>query len=278
MLLLLLELLAKFLQLLLRLLIFLALLLLLLPLVRLPVLLVDGPGEVLQIELLLVILPPRALLGRQRLRGQLLLLLLALVAVALAKKASVSSTPSFCHGLDCPAYTTVSSNATANVEIRDYSNATGTWASVNVSSMDYTSAVSAGFMKLFKYIQGANVGNHTVEMAAPVLVEVIPGAGPTCNSTFIVSFFTPFADQANPPVPNANGVFITRDRYTGLFAVTEFSGFANSYQTDIAPHAAAVYSYLQAQKLKFDPTVIFAGYDSPFRVIDRHNEVWIRLI
>lgn len=56
-----------------------------------------------------------------------LLLLLALVAVALAKKASVSSTPSFCHGLYCPAYTTVSSNTTANVEIRDYSNATGTW-------------------------------------------------------------------------------------------------------------------------------------------------------
>lgn len=111
-----------------------------------------------------------------------LLCLVALAALALA-----SSTPSFCHGLNCPAYSVVSTNATANVEIRDYSNSTGTWvrapsmsimidsplqASVNITGMDYTTAISEGFMKLFKYIQGANVGNHSVEMAAPVLVEV----------------------------------------------------------------------------------------------------------
>lgn len=52
-----------------------------------------------------------------------LLCLVALAALALAG----SSAPSFCHGLNCPAYTVVSTNVTANVEIRDYSNSTGTW-------------------------------------------------------------------------------------------------------------------------------------------------------
>uniref|UniRef100_A0A8C4Y148 Uncharacterized protein n=1 Tax=Gopherus evgoodei TaxID=1825980 RepID=A0A8C4Y148_9SAUR len=42
-----------------------------------------------------------------------------------------------------------------------------------VKSMDYDSAVSTGFMKLFNYIQGMKI-----EMTAPVTFHVEPGAGP----------------------------------------------------------------------------------------------------
>ena len=46
-------------------------------------------------------------------------------------------------------------------------------------------------------------------MAAPVITRVIPGAGPACESNFTISFFVPFAVQANPPKPTKDDVFIS---------------------------------------------------------------------
>uniref|UniRef100_A0A452HW11 Uncharacterized protein n=1 Tax=Gopherus agassizii TaxID=38772 RepID=A0A452HW11_9SAUR len=60
------------------------------------------------------------------------------------------------------------------------------WVATPVKSMDYDSAVSTGFMKLFNYIQGMKI-----EMTAPVTFHVEPGAGPFCESTITVSFYIP---------------------------------------------------------------------------------------
>jgi hypothetical protein len=38
-------------------------------------------------------------------------------------------------------------------------------------------------------------------MTTPVVVEVLPGAGPFCDSFFTVSFMVPFKYQPNPPRP-----------------------------------------------------------------------------
>ena len=50
-------------------------------------------------------------------------------------------------------------------------------------------------MRLFKYISGSNKQNQKVKMAAPVLTKIIPGQGPTCETSFEIKFFTPFKFQ-----------------------------------------------------------------------------------
>lgn len=48
-----------------------------------------------------------------------------------------------------------------------------------------------------------------VPMTAPVTTRVIPAPGPACKNNFTVSFFVPFADQDNPPMPSNDTVFIS---------------------------------------------------------------------
>lgn len=49
--------------------------------------------------------------------------------------------------------------------------------------------------KLFGYISGGNAANAKIDMTAPVLTKVEPGQGPTCESTFTVSFYNPYKYQ-----------------------------------------------------------------------------------
>eukprot|EP00544_Gedaniella_sp_CCMP2646_P000026 CAMPEP_0202503894 /NCGR_PEP_ID=MMETSP1361-20130828/43078_1 /ASSEMBLY_ACC=CAM_ASM_000849 /TAXON_ID=210615 /ORGANISM="Staurosira complex sp., Strain CCMP2646" /LENGTH=87 /DNA_ID=CAMNT_0049137257 /DNA_START=114 /DNA_END=373 /DNA_ORIENTATION=- len=84
-----------------------------------------------------------------------------------------AGSPPFCNNLDCPVYTVVTK--TAQYEIRKY--APSVWSSTNVTSVDsYNDATREGFQRLFKYISGANTNGTKVPMAAPVLVDVYPGA------------------------------------------------------------------------------------------------------
>merc|ERR1711869_161154 len=58
--------------------------------------------------------------------------------------------------------------------------------------------MSTWLMRLFNYISGKNEAQVKIPMAAPVTARITPGAGPACEQDFVVSFFVPFADQANP--------------------------------------------------------------------------------
>ena len=120
----------------------------------------------------------------------------AVLAVA-ASAAPVQDEPIFCHGLDCPKYTVL--NSTKDYEVRQY--AKSQWARTTVEIDNYTTAVDIGFQRLFLYISGQNVDKKHIPMTAPVTVKVVPGAGPYCNSTFIISFMVPFSFQPNPPQP-----------------------------------------------------------------------------
>lgn len=152
------------------------------------------------------------------------------------------------------------------------------WVSTNVtgaSDSAYEDAVDTGFKRLFRYISGANAGSVKVKMAAPVQVRVVPGAGPTCNTTFRVSFFVPFADQADPPAPTDASVYVDKQPAARV-ATLSYPGYVRSFAEDIRPQLQRLLGLLQYHGLDgFDTNqYATAGYDSPFSLGKRHNEVW----
>eukprot|EP00775_Hariotina_reticulata_P004837 gene4837-5084_t len=198
-----------------------------------------------------------------------LLVVVASVAICVQLVAAQQpAAPWFCHELDCPQFTVVKNITDIGVELRHYD--AGKWASTVVSGVKYDKAVATGFWRLFKYISGDNVGHVKVPMTAPVTVKVTAAQGPFCEDNFTVSFFVPFEHQDNPPQPSAPEVFIEPRPALDVY-VKGFGGWAIG--TTYLQQAADVTEALQAAGHAITTDFFYtAGYDSPFRLTNRHNE------
>ena len=149
------------------------------------------------------------------------------------------------------------------------------WISTVVSGLSYTDEVKTAFMKLFGFISGANNQKVKIDMTAPVLTMVSPGEGPNCVSNFTVSFYFPWKYQNTTflPQPTDDTLFVQRSNAMTV-AVRSFGGFAKD--EDITQNVAALGQDLTAHKIVFqEKPYSSAGYDSPFHVFNRHNEVWL---
>ena len=201
--------------------------------------------------------------------------IVAFMIVALMGAAAAQSKPWdepwFCHGINCPSYTVVQN--TSEYEVREYP--AHLWASTQILGIDLDKADDTGFGRLFKYISGANVASEKIEMTAPVRTFVSPGQGPNCGSNFTVSFYVPYAYQPPNPAPpqaTSDDVFIEHSPAMRV-AVISYGGFPS--QTTAVAHADTLAKALTADGVAFDAKTWFAAsYDPPFRIVDRHNEVW----
>jgi hypothetical protein len=207
-------------------------------------------------------------------RSLCLLALVALLGIATPAYGSdleLSKMPWFCHGLDCPKYTVL--ETTDAYEARQYE--AGVWATTKVDTYNYAMASSIGFRRLFDYIGGSNKDEVKIPMTAPVLADVVPSQGPFCKQEFSISFFVPFHFQDSPPKPNNPDVTIT---YTPAqtFYVSEAGGFKlDDYS--LGKMASALGDALEADGIEFeDDHWYVAGYDPPFRIKDRHTEIWFK--
>ena len=142
------------------------------------------------------------------------------------------------------------------------------------SGYEYDEAVRMGFMRLFKYIEGENEKKEKIPMTAPVAVIIQPGQGPFCKNNFTVNFFVPFEDQTDPAAPTNKEVFIsTQPKFCAY--VISYGGYSNI--NDIQKYSEELDEALVKDGLgdTYRKDIFFyAGYDSPFRVFDRHNELW----
>lgn len=107
-------------------------------------------------------------------------------------------------------------------------------------------------------------------MTAPVATRVVPGAGPNCESQFTISFYIPPKHQADPPKPKSSNVFI-EDFPEMTMYTSGFGGFANDEKW-IAE--ARQLSEKLTNKDIHSEFYFTAGYDSPFKLFNRLNEVW----
>ncbi|XP_071489244.1 heme-binding protein 2-like [Diadema antillarum] len=173
-----------------------------------------------------------------------------------------------CKGLDCPTFQ--EEYVGKNYEERLYEAAN--WVGTQVLGLKYDKAVSEGFHRDFDYIQGNNEAGMKIPMTVPVATRVIPGQGPACESNFTIYFFVPHDIQSNAPQPTDENVFIEEFPQQRVY-VRSFSGRA--YEKDWLENAAQLGEDLRADNRTFVTSYYYtAGYDSPFTIFFRHNEIW----
>jgi len=179
--------------------------------------------------------------------------------------------PKFCNGIDCPVFE-VKEKATT-YELRHYPAAQ--WVSTDYYAINLEAAdmkQTLAFKKLFNYISGENEAKQKIAMTAPVLIDVVPGPGPNCETLFSMAFYVPAEFQGKAPAATASDVrVITReplDVYVG-----SFGGYANN-----AAHLDAVQRLAEDVGVENIETGTYftAGYDSPFKFWNRHNESWLK--
>ncbi|XP_006856039.2 heme-binding protein 2 [Amborella trichopoda] len=186
--------------------------------------------------------------------------------------------PPSCKSIECPSYATIHEGD--GFEIRRYN--FSLWVSTSpIQDVSFVSATRTGFLELFDYIQGKNKYGTKIEMTAPVMTEVFPSSGPFCASEFVVSFYVPGANQADPPP--AQG--LQAQKWVKKFAaVRQFGGFVSDY--NIGQEASKLHASLLGSKWSTaiakskshdDKPDVFtvAQYNSPFEFSGRVNEIWL---
>ncbi|XP_060557151.1 heme-binding protein 2-like [Ruditapes philippinarum] len=176
--------------------------------------------------------------------------------------------PKFCKSLDCPAYKVI--QTTKDFEVREYY--TSNWVSTNLTGISYKDASSMMFMKLFGYISGQNEKKQKIAMTAPVTNRIIPAQGPACESDFIMSFYVSSKVRDIPEPSNKEVYLDTKQKQ--IVYVRQFSGFTYTFEA-WSKHATELADALDAKGIKYEKSYYYtAGYDSPFTLLNRHNEIW----
>jgi hypothetical protein len=154
-----------------------------------------------------------------------------------------------------------------NIEIREYPDLmlVATDSEMNAQGRD------GSFMRLFRYISGANENEQKIAMTTPVFME-----GEIGKSDVSMGFVMPKEVAVDGvPKPTGDGVKI-RKREGGRFAVIRFSGRLDSRVAK--EQEARLREWMKSRGLEGEPKAETAGYDPPFTPGPlRRNEVLIRL-
>jgi len=184
---------------------------------------------------------------------------------------TAAAPPKFCKGYECPTYKVI--EEFDGYELREY-DAT-VWVDTQMPAMETDfwedrSQMSGVFMRLFRYITGANEQKQKIDMTVPVVNTH------TKDAVYMAFFMPP--EHSNPPQPTDSNVRIYRAP-KGQFYVKSFSGFAYGIFGNKNYFKVALTDLIQKMEdasQTVDDTMFFtASYNSPWDLFGRHNEVWI---
>ena len=151
-------------------------------------------------------------------------------------------------------------------EIRYYSAAI--MAKITSTSKSYRDLGSSGFSKLAKYIFGGNSENKQIAMTSPVHMDI----GDTVST---MAFVMP-SHYKKDDLPNPNNTdIIIETAEPEYVAVVQFGGFADTKRID--KHKVILEKALKEKGLTYYGHFRFLGYNPPFQLFGRRNEVIIAL-
>ncbi|MFY8171330.1 MAG: SOUL family heme-binding protein [Sphingobacteriaceae bacterium] len=185
----------------------------------------------------------------------LLVLLLVFVGVLFAFKSEK---------IEMPAYSVIKKYG--SMEIRQYPNMIVAQTMLMQSSQDQR--MSNGFRTIAGYIFGGNDRNQKIAMTAPVVMKM----GDTASMYFMMP---KQYNSAQLPKPNSNKVEIVNER-ARVLAVIRFGGFSSEMKIEKYKNKLA--AIISENNLKTTGPYMYMGYNAPWDVINRRNEVAIEVV
>jgi hypothetical protein len=152
------------------------------------------------------------------------------------------------------------------LEIRFYPSAT--LATVRSSARNYREVSYSGFRRIAGYIFGGNEEGRKIAMTSPVHMDIT-------DQGSSMSFVMPSAyTMSDLPRPNDPGVRIEKssDEYV---AAIRFSGFASD--DAIRTQTERLANLLREKDIEPVGNFRYLGYDPPYRLIGRRNEIIVKI-
>jgi len=150
-------------------------------------------------------------------------------------------------------------------EIRSYEATLFT--SVKLTTKGYKNSSSKGFSILAGYIFGNNERNEKISMTSPVSMSL--------EDSMTMMFMVPKKFKKDMlPKPNQSDIEFKEEPAKTVAAIT-FSGWAND--TKIEKYKQKLKAALDAEGIKYSNQFYFFGYNAPYEVFNRKNEVIVEL-
>ncbi|XP_057201577.1 heme-binding protein 2 [Triplophysa rosa] len=155
-------------------------------------------------------------------------------------------------------------------EVRHYDSAK--WVTAEAESYFMEIAISRAFRKLFKYITGENEAGAKIDMTAPVLIKSKEDKSMLESSVYVLSFLLPSDYQANPPKPTDLSVYFTDTPDMKVY-VKSYGGWMVSVKAKM--QSKQLKTSLDNVQASYESDYHYdVGYNSPMKLLNRHNEVW----
>jgi hypothetical protein len=150
-------------------------------------------------------------------------------------------------------------------EIRSYEATLFT--SVTLSVKEYKAASSKGFSILASYIFGGNERNEKIAMTSPVTMSLE-------DSTTMMFMVPKKFNKETLPRPNQSSIEFKEEPEKTVAAFT-FGGWANDER--IEKFKQKLISALNAEGIAYTNRFYYLGYNPPYEVFNRKNEVIVEL-
>ena len=140
-------------------------------------------------------------------------------------------------------------------------------ASSTMKTKSYDKSSSYGFRRVAGYIFGGNKDNKKIAMTSPVMMDM--------DESVTMSFvMPPNINQSNAPEPNDSRVKL-EIRPSETLAVIRFGGWAND--SKLKAKEKELKSLLRSRGIEFYGGPIYMGYNPPYQIINRKNELALRV-
>ena len=153
-----------------------------------------------------------------------------------------------------------------DVEIREYPKMIV--AKTSLPSNSFENSGSNGFRTIAGYIFGGNQGNQKIAMTSPVVMNM----GDSATMYFVM----PKQYQKEQlPTPNSPNVRIVEEAPKTL-AVIKYGGFSSD--KDIKRYCKKLEDTLTQNHIQWKGGFMYTGYNAPWDVVNRRNEVAVELV
>ena len=165
--------------------------------------------------------------------------------------------------IETPKYTVLKSYD--DFELRQYGSMI--LAQTVMQSVSYENTSSQGFRTVASYIFGGNDENKKIAMTAPVIMEM----GDDTKMSFVMPKEHSMESLPEPSSEEVKILKVSPKKY----AVITFPGYANNKKID--KYAKKLLKSIKSEGLETVGNVKFMGYNAPWQVIGRKNEIAVEV-